>query len=547
MRFLQSFHPASFSFFTNIKDNKIIIKQLHLFYYKIFIYAFIICLSSLSIFSQNGGKPLSISQTIDLPDSNVDLLKINARMALRRHYQSWAQNYHTNRFRADGSMFFSPNVFFTLKNSEGIISYDLKIETFDNRYILTFTKFNHIANIKNIPPISFGRIIENEVCMTSEESNLIMEKQVRPICESVFEQIEKHTSLIINTLSSVSENAIWEYNTLLNAPATGIIYEGEITLDGISKNEIYVKCFDWMDKNFNVDYFDLGINNEDKGIFAARAGFEYFPNVSFGFNSIPGDLEYIVRFLIDEGNLSYEIFDFYHYAKPNDTQTANSDYGLIAPNTEDCLEKAPLTMTKKRKGVVCEDINKQINKKVDWLISSLNDLNKAPNRTNAEWEIQPNNGEWLLYSDIKKIANKSKEDLFNQTKKWLDSKSTEIRFTIESADADAGIIKGHAEMPYKPPVLKFGLLTTGIVRYDWVLSVKDGAYNYLFKNFIHEPQVRKEMKPLNLGRVSNQTPCFQGKQLAMTKKQKEKVCTYMKEEIDKHINGLIMSYSRFLN
>ena len=225
----------------------------------------------------------------------------------------------------------------------------------------------------------------------------------------------------------------------------------------------------------------------------------------------------------------------------------DQDYGLISPSDDDCLASAPLTMTKKRKAVVCEDIKTQTSAKAEWLINSLSELGKVAKGTNAEWEIQANDGEWLLYNDIIKEAYHSKEELFSKTEQWLDSQSNEINLEIESIDANTGIIKGSAEMAYNPPLLKFGLLTTGIVRYDLVISIKEGAYNYLFKNFIHESQVRKEMNPLNLGRVSNDTPCFKTKQLSMTKKQKAKVTTYLKEQIDNHINDLLESYDRFLD
>jgi len=88
---------------------------------------------------------------------------------------------------------------------------------------------------------------------------------------------------------------------------------------------------------------------------------------------------------------------------------------------------------------------------------------------------------------------------------------------------------------------------TDNIKFDIRLQAKDNQYKYSFFNFVHKADNFMSKGDFSFGFIYNDPEkCYVSKNLIMTKKQRFKACTKLKEQMDAEAERLIASMAESL-
>jgi len=323
--------------------------------------------------------------------------------------------------------------------------------------------------------------------------------------------------------------AKWVYEDF---PPSGIIYSEVIEIPNTTQDQLYSKSRVWFSKTYeNVDRV-IRKKDEKNGILIGESTFEYSPPKPIANDNFRGEIRYKIKLVISDGKLKYTISDFYHHAI--------YEYGLISPEGL-CFNTKHL-ITAKRKDAICTDIKEKIDELTQTLISTLLETAQHASETKQsdQWMEADAKGGYL-FTKVVQVDNLAKDELYEKSKDFLSKEYVNANRVLEIKDREAGEL-------YAKVTMKFNHnLSNTNINFDLQLQVKDNQYKYSIHNFSQTSD--KSLTTSRLGEIDtsygfiydNAERCFINKKLLMTKKQRQKTCAKLKDQIATEAQRLVNS------
>ena len=166
-------------------------------------------------------------------------------------------------------------------------------------------------------------------------------------------------------------------------------YEDIIDVQGVSKEELFLRAKFWFAESYNGYNAlfqlenNLQLEDEENGVIIGHAAMKYEPSYLVGNQMTRGIITYMIKLSTKEGRYRYEITDFLHdpYAFAGNTLQKYSA-GQIT-NDE---ENPNPTVMKGWSNKVWKDIKSQIESEVSSLVSSLaSEMNNPVESEEDDW------------------------------------------------------------------------------------------------------------------------------------------------------------------
>lgn len=401
------------------------------------------------------------------------------------------------------------------------IYYDVKIEIKDNEYTYTFNNFSHHNKTGGI---DHGLIKDEPLCLSNAGKIYKIKLLHKSVCAKIKSDIDEHIRAKVKYLREAMRNEVeYEKPVFVDHPPHGIVYTNLIEIENITQDELYSKSRVWFSETYTKVNQVLKIKDETAGILIGIAGFNYEAQGALSDASNSGSMNYKVKLNASDGILNYTISDFTHHS-----------FGLVS-NEDICFEGTFL-ITKKRKENLCADMKTKIDEHAQMLINTL--LENTKKQSNTDWlEAKANGG--YLYSEVVEVANElDKSELYDKGKAWLKKEYLNPDRVLEIKDRKAGELYAKVYMKFKY------MGRNDNIHFDLRLQVKDNQYKYSFFNFSHTADNFMKKGNFDFGFIyNNAEKCYINKSLLMTKKQRQKACTLLKEQIETEVARLVSSMS----
>jgi len=482
-----------------------------------------------SILAEEG---ISFTQTVQVENATPQDLYLKAKYWYAVNYgnansRNVIFNEKTKQFFVRTSMYYESNAILASNLSIGDIKYNIHLELMDGGYKVTLMDFIHAQRRNQYQyqdynsGISYGLITNDEIC-TTQKPKLTSKKRMINICEEMKRKIDDEVKRINFILREQMESDIDDIIPLI---PNGIIYSQFIPIDNISEDKIFDRCRVWFADRYVNSKEVLHLEDKELGELYGLASFPY-NNAVVGREHADGQIWYRIRLQMKKGGFQYSILNFEHQAGYIEGSTPKN-YGYIS--TEELCYTAPDFKKVKRK--VCQELKAIIDSEVNFISNSLKALDVSESQ---EWlPTQAKQGE-VLFSEVVKVENRSKDKLYDVCKFWIFKTFDDSDRTIDIEDKEAGELYGKFFLKYKPSVLRGGGLTSeGVIWFNLRIQIKDGQYKYTISNYFHEANPLLE-SPVSYGPIFKEDICFYVKGLLLSKKRKRKYCNYINERIDEN-------------
>lgn len=157
----------------------------------------VLCLSMAFVFGQTS-KPLEYSSVTPVEKVLASELYLRALAWFATSFQSandviQFKDPQAGKIIGRAVHSYNPNVFMSSACTKGYIDYNIVVEVKDGRYKLTLNSFSHryIGYGCQGPPYSFGTILDDEFCNTTQYSGFNAPKSwLRNVCADIRAQLD---------------------------------------------------------------------------------------------------------------------------------------------------------------------------------------------------------------------------------------------------------------------------------------------------------------------------------------------------------------------
>lgn len=170
-------------------------------------------------------------------------------------------------------------------------------------------------------------------------------------------------------------------NTYSQEETDKLSYSEVMTVEGISKQELYNRGKLWFAKAFNSANNVIQLDDKESGEIVGKALFIYKPSMLSASEQTKGPVRYTVSLSFKDGRYKYEVTDFNH--DPAGNSYGSISVGVITKDDQYPEEKAK---NKKLKDKVWQDIKKQIENEILPLIANLKEsMSKTAETKKNDW------------------------------------------------------------------------------------------------------------------------------------------------------------------
>lgn len=428
------------------------------------------------------------------------------------------------------------------------IYYDFRVEINDHQYIYTFSNFSHGTGAVGI---KHGLIKEEELCLTNPGKIFKIKLLHKTACMKIKADINTHVRRQIKSLREVMRNEIkYKKPVFKDLPPQGIIYSEVIEIPNSTKEALYNKAHVWFSKTYQNVNRVLKRKEIEKGMLIGYSSFKYAAPGALTKEAKDRDINYKVKLQAKKGKLEYTISNFKHQY-----------LGLITSDTV-CFDKNYL-ITARKKNLLCIDMKTKIEEQAQQLIKSL--LENIQQQKETDWLAVNANGGYLFSEVIQVKSNLSQDALYEKGIAWFKKEYLNENKVLKIKDRKTGELYANVKMNFKYMGRKDN------IRFDLRIQVKDNQYKYSFFNFTHtadesmnqffanrttnhyrnnryqSTSSSKKKANLDFGFIYKDTEkCYVSKNLLMTKKQRQKACTKLKEQIEAEVTRLVNSIAETL-
>lgn len=479
-------------------------------YKLVFFLPFFLLLSS----SIKAEDTITYSETVQVDSVSQRDLMIKARywsvQTVQISKEDIIVDTEIGRLFSTASTGFESKSFFSNDINNGVISYTIQLDVQDGQYKYTFSNFRHRSY--NATGANFGLITKEGIFISTQKPTLMSNKRIAVYHKELLEEIEKSVQRQIQVLKTQMNKKEGELSLVRS---NSFLYTDFVPVTNGSVDKIYERCRLWFAEKYVNSKGLLLIEDKSLGELYGVTTFPYEVKLKW-YSAFETIIKHGIRIQIKEDGFQYYIFNISY--KVNNINGYSGFYFL--EQEDDCASKKRLP-TK-----ACELIKEQINMEVDYIVGTL--VATVNRQEGLLAEIQEEGV--FLFSKVVPVSNRSKDKLFEAGRRWLLKTFESGRHSIDIQDKEAGELYGKFYFDYKPPLLKGGLRSQGVIWFDLHLQIQDGKYEYIMSNFYHDADPSLN-HPLSYGLIANEEDCFHIPNI-LSEDKKQKFCNYLRECID---------------
>lgn len=147
-----------------------------------------------------------------------------------------------------------------------------------------------------------------------------------------------------------------------------LTYTDVVTVEGVSKDELYNRANLWFATSYNNSKAVLQLENKIEGQIIGKATMPYKPKIYNASERTIGKIDYTIKIFLKDNRYKYEITDFIH------VPTGNSSFGGLSFGVITTAEKSPIQHSGQFKSwndKVWSDIKSQIEQYIIPLVENL--------------------------------------------------------------------------------------------------------------------------------------------------------------------------------